>query len=302
MRNPTLYLLFAAVTIASCHDTPKPKIAGLDATPKNHLEGYPNGSPAVQAYSRYLITLDTTNLSVTQPAYREFQRLFTGQPAEVGDTGFLLFYTLLRHLNTDTPAVQRLLGSYPLDTLAAAEEVDEPLSPRHQKARQTLADHFFIVHEDEGMGYLLPGWRLMPRYFGTYITPTMKEVIAQSAKDDKEGFQNDAGLTMESRQLATRTVWWERFMARNPHHIYFEWAKSNYNLLLYAMVAGMDNSPVIDYDSAGKLTPYFDTAYQVIRDSFPDSRANQVITPYWRAILAKDTVAQKRIIDSLPFL
>jgi hypothetical protein len=302
MRNPTLYLLLAMATLASCHNTPIPKQAEPAVTFTNHLEGYPDGGPAVQAYSHYLTTLDTTDLSVPQPAYREFKRLFEGQPAEVGDTGFMLFYTFLRHLNTDTAAVQRLLGSYPLDTLAAAEELDIPLSSRYKKARQTLADHFFIVHEDEGIGFLVPGWRLMPHYFGSYISSTMKEVIAQSAKDDKEGFQNDAGLTMEPRQLADRTVWWEHFMARHPHHIYFEWAKTNYNILLYAMVAGMDNTPVTDYDSAGRLTPFFDTAYQVIRDSFADSRTNTVITPYWRAILAKDTVTQKRIRDSLASL
>lgn len=84
----------------------------------------------------------------------------------------------------------------------------------------------------------------MPRYFDKYVTPTMKEVFTQSAKDDKEGFQNDAGLTMEPRQLAARTVWWENFMARHPHHVYFGWAKSNYNMLLYVMVSGMSNTPV----------------------------------------------------------
>jgi len=268
MKSRTPFLLLTIATLAACHSTPKSDQPD-NKSPKNHLEGYPQGSPAVQAYSHYLTTLDTTDLSITQPAYREFKRLFTGQPAEVGDTGFMLFYTLLRHLNTDTAAVQRLLGYYPLDSLALAEENGDPLSERDKKARQTLADHFFIVHEDEGMGFLVPGWRLMPRYFVTYITPTMKEVITQSTKDDKEGFQNDAGLTMEPRQLAARTVWWERFMTRHPHHVYFEWAKSNYNILLYAMVAGMDNTPVTDYDNADKITPYFDEAYQITRDSFP---------------------------------
>jgi len=304
MKSRTLALraaIAAISTLAACHSTPKPKQPDQTA-PKNHLEGYSQGSPAVQAYSRYLTTLDTTLLSTTQPAYREFKRLFTGQPAEVGDTGFMLFYTFLRNLNTDTAAVQKLVGSYPLDTLAAAEEMDEPLSARHKKARQTLADNFFIVHEDEGIGYLVPGWRLMPHYFAAYVTPTMKEVIAQSAKDDKEGFQNDAGLTMEPRQLAARTVWWERFMARNPHHIYHEWAKSNYNILLLAMVSGMDNTPVTDYDSADRITPFFDTAYRMIRDSFPDSRTNTVIAPYWQAIRTKDTLTRKRIRDSLPSL
>ncbi|HVU99623.1 MAG TPA: hypothetical protein VHE34_30590 [Puia sp.] len=301
MRSRTLALLATIATLAACHSAPKPDQPS-QKTQKNHLEGYPQGSPAVRAYSRYLTALDTTDLSTPQPAYREFKRLFTGQPAAVGDTGFILFYTFLRHLNTDTAAVQKLVGSYPLDTLAAAEEMNEPLSARHKKARQTLADNFFIVHEDEGMGYLVPGWRLMPPCFASYITPTMNEVIAQSAKEDKEGFQNDAGLTMQPRQLAARTVWWERFMARNPHHIYLEWAKSNYNLCLYAMVAGMDNTPVTDYDSADRITPFFDTAYQIIRDSFPDSRTNTVIAPYWQAIRTKDTVTRKRIRDSLPSL
>jgi hypothetical protein len=107
---------------------------------------------------------------------------------------------------------------------------------------------------------------------------------------------------MEPGQLAARTVWWERFMTRNPHHIFLEYAKGNYNMLLTAMVAGMSNSPVTDVDSGNRITPYFDTAYRMIRDSFPDSRTYAVIAPYWRAILAKDSATQEKIRDSLPSL
>ena len=109
----------------------------------------------------------------------------------------------------------------------------------------------------------------------------------------------DAGLMIDAATLAGRTIWWERFLDQHPHHIYDSSAKSAYNVLLYVMVSGSDNSPVTEYDSAGVLTPLYDSAYHWVMDYSPDSRTNKVIKPFWEAVRAKDSVTVKHIRDSV---
>ena len=110
----------------------------------------------------------------------------------------------------------------------------------------------------------------------------------------------DAGLVIGPGQLADRAIWWEHFLTRYPRHIYDSPARSKYNVLLFIMVSGSDNTSILEEDSAFKLTPYFDSAYHLIMDHSPDSRTNTVIRPFWQAVQSRDSATMKRIRDSVP--
>ena len=301
MKTRTLAFLFLAAIIAACNRPSKKPSGAFGAVAKNHLDGYPNSGPQVESYAEWLRTFDTADLATSKTAFHKFQQLFQGQPQEVCDTGFLLFWRFQRSLNTSDTITANFIGQVNLDTLAGTEYRDHnKLTPREQKAQQKLWDNFFIVQEEEGIAYITPGWRLMNKSFSAYVSTPMREVLAQQTKEEKEGFQEDAGLTIEPAQLAARAVWWEQFMDRYPNHIYTGWAKSNYNLLLHTLVAGMDNSPVMGYDSPFVITPYFDTAFRLIRDSFPHSHVNAVITSFLKAVSEHDSTTMRKISESLP--
>ena len=299
MKTRTLAFLFLAAVIAACNQPSKQPSAAAAA--KNHLDGYPYSGPQVANYTKWLRTLDTTDLSTSKIAFHQFQQLFQGQPQEVCDTGFLLFWRFLRSLNTNDTITAKFIGQVNLDTLAGTEYRGyAKLTPLEQKTQQKLWDNFFIVQEEEANPYITPGWRLMNKSFSGYVSAPMKEVLAQQTKEEKEGFDVDGGLAIGPAQLAARAVWWEQFMARYPNHVYTGWAKSNYNLLLHALVAGMDNSPVTEDDSPYVIMPYFDTAYRLIRDSFPHSHTNAVINPFLKAVSAHDSTAMRKTWESLP--
>jgi hypothetical protein len=300
MKTRTLVFLFAAATIMACNHSSTRTPPGSNTGPKNHLDGYPNSGPLVEAYTQFLRTLDTTDLSTSKTGFQQFRQLFQGQVPQVCDTGFMLFWRYQRSLNINDTLPEKFISPVSLDTLAGAEYNGNVLTAEERKAQQKLWDNFFIVQEEEATPFITPGWRLMKKSFFAFVSSPMKEVLVEQAKEEKEGFQEDAGLTIEPAQLATRTVWWEQFMIRYPDHIYTGWAKSNYNLLLHTLVAGMDNSPVMDYDSPYIIRPYFDTAYQLIRDSFPHSQANAVIGPFLKAVSARDSTEMQRIWKSLP--
>lgn len=117
---------------------------------------------------------------------------------------------------------------------------------------------------------------------------------------EKQPFLSDDAVIVDPPTLVHRAIWWEQFLARYPHHIYDSTARSNYNVLVYVMIAGVDNTPVTGFDSTRKIDPYYDSVYQLLRDSFPHSHANAVISPWWHALLANDTVTIKKIRDTIP--
>jgi hypothetical protein len=205
----------------------------------------------------------------------------------------------MQHLNTDTLELKKLLGEYPLDSLGAAEGYGEPMSAMGRKIHDKLLTDLFLVKSDEGNAYLIPSWRTIGPEVSSYVSQPMKELIAQNVKEDSDGWTNDAGLMMGPQHYAHNACWWENFLTRYPHHIYASQASNTYHGYLTMMVTGIDNTPLLDYDSTNKLSPYFDTVYQVINTEYPGSRTNTVIIPFRLAVQTRDTTTMKRIRDSL---
>lgn len=303
MKNPYPVLFALIAILSACHQPSKQTaIQPADtkpATQGSHLKDYPNAGPVIRAYTRYLQTLDTADLATSRLAVKKFDSLFERQSPEVCDTGFMQFWDYQLTLNTRDSLVRKFIYPVRLDTLSASEYQGKKLNAREQAAQQKLWDNYFIVQEEEGDAYIAPAWRLVNKHFSPFVSIPMKEVLTEQTKEEKEGFMADAGLMIDAVTLAGRTIWWERFLDQHPHHIYDSSAKSAYDVLLYVMVSGSDNSPVMGYDSTGALTPFYDSAYHWIMEDNPGSRTNKVIKPFWEAVRAKDTVAMKRIRESV---
>lgn len=300
MKNLTPYLILLMAALSACRQPSKERTS-LPAEPlKNHLFGYPGASHIIQEYTRYLRTLDTTNLATSRMAENEFDSLFAHQSPEVCDTGFMLFKNYQRLFDTGDSAARKFIYPVALDTLAAAEYQGKKLGGQQRTAQQKLWDNNFIVQEEEGSPYIVMGWRLVTAHFSPYVSAPMKEILIAETNQQREGFLEDASLTIDPSTLVGRTIFWERFLTRYPKNIYDSDARSRYNVLLYILVSGADNAEVTNYDSSYTLTPYFDSVYHLIMDHNPDSRTNTVIKPFFEAIRARDSATMKRIRDSVP--
>jgi hypothetical protein len=285
MKSSRPFLILLIASLSACNHAPKKPAIG---TAKNHLPGYPNSGDIVQTYTQYLRSLDSLDLSTSQLAQKEFDTLFSVQSPPVCDTGFMLYWTFLHILNTqDSGALAKFIGH------AGVQE---------KATQQKLTANNFVVGEEEGGSgsYLDPAWTLVGRHFSKFISVPMKEVIEQETIGEKRPFLNDDALIVDPSDLVHRAIWWEQFQTRYPHHIYDSTARSNYNVLVYVMIAGVDNTPVAGFDSTQSIDPYYDSVYKLLHDSFPDSRANTIIAPWWRALLAKDTMTMKKIRDTIP--
>jgi hypothetical protein len=301
MRYPALYLVLLIIPLSACQQQ-KTSAPAPQPQPRNHLRGYPGGSPVILSYTRFLRTLDTLDLSTSQVARNEFDRLFALQPAEICDTGFMLFWAYQNSLNRDDSIAGRFISPVALERLASLTHRYGKPDGQERAAQQKLWENSFIATFEEGgsAGFIIPAWQPIVQHFNRYVSGPMKESFRMELLDEKEPYMGDDAVTIGPRDLVDRTLAWEHFLSRYPHHIYDSAAGSNYNGMIRAIV-DFSYDPPRNGDSSVLIEPYYDTVFRLIRDSFPRSRTNARTDRWYQAILSKDSATMRGIRDSLAF-
>jgi hypothetical protein len=258
-----------ALTLTSCHNAAQKETAATPVPAMQHPTSYVHEKSRLLLYVLFLADLDTEKVAMSGTAFREFQKLFTGQPPEVSDSGFALFYSF-----------QQRLGSF------------LQRSPMIDSVKRKLAANSFMVYEEEGFPYIVTSWPLITKRFSAYVSPTMNEILAEKVREQKEGFQRDAAIVINAEQFARRIVWWEQFAVTHPQFIYSRDARAYYVFLLKMLLTGMDNTPVAENDS---LASYYRDTYTFIGEHFPTSYTNAVIAPYLKAWQVGDTATIRKM-------
>ncbi|MBS1661854.1 MAG: hypothetical protein JST68_12480 [Bacteroidetes bacterium] len=267
-------LLLIITVIYSCQ-SPNPHILRTDTT---HITdtaattrpgGGPHySSPQLLAYDQWLTTLDTQKVGNSLLAMQRFQQLFAKQSAAICDTAFYLF---------------NIFHTRQADFLSTNPNTNDSL---------TLAHNGIRTYEEEGLPQLAKDWAFLDRYFSPYVSAEMKEFLSQESKEDKEGFQDDAALTIAPEHLVDRAVWWEQFAHKHPAFLYTQDARDQHAFYLRILLTGMDNTPI---QSEGKLTEYYKNAYTFAQKSYGQTETNAVLAPYFTALKTGDTATVSRI-------
>lgn len=221
-------------------------------------------------YKQWLSNLDTQKVTNGFLAMQRFQQLFAKQPLATCDTAFYLFDQFHARL---------------YDYISS--------NPNHNDSA-TLIANGFRTYEEEGLPQIARSWTFLNRYFTPYVSAEMKELLTQKSKEDKEGFQDDAALTIPPDHLIERTVFWETFAHNHPAFIYTQAARDQHAFYLRVLLTGSDNTPVT---TNGKLTEYYEAAYAYCQKSHSGSQTNAVLKPYYTALKTGDTLTASRIID-----
>jgi len=298
-------LLLLAVICFGCGQTEKK--APLQKAPKpvharNNAPLFQYGNPVLLQYDRYIAGLDTQSVEMSSQALDTFQLLFKKQPAAVCDTAFYIFYQfqtpLCSYLNMHMEA-----DSINYDDFFSDENNKMPVLSKKQKAvKRHLDNGGFGLAAEEGGPSITQDQHFLLQRFAKYVTPTMKQYLVQLDKEQKEGFFEEGGLAIEPNQLADRTVWWENFTKTNTNFIYASEAVKSYNMLLYVLMEGEDNSGgrQSHYNDSGvvdtvSLSDYYKTAWTYMQEKHPQSQATAVVTPNLNAWLKNDTSEANKV-------
>lgn len=272
--------------LLGCEQRQQTAPAQTEATPQTETTPQrPSVASPVAAYRQFLAQLDSSRLENVTAAADKFKELFQGPPATVADSGYVLFDGFYEEL---TNKVNELHYEDETDYSPLVLELKEPIPKKLKDFNDRLIANGFQVARTEGYTYFKQDRDFVAKHFYSFISPTLKEFLVQVNKENKEGFTEDAGLTIAPTQLAGRVLWWESFIKKNPGFILLKAAEAERKGYLYTLFEGMDNSPVLSYDTY-RLDPYYKEAYQYLQIKAPNSEANQLIKPYFVALQSQDT-------------
>lgn len=285
MKN--IYSLFILTTILACKQTQNKTsddihsdttIAANSATSSNALTEYQN----------FIYKLDTVNVETATSAAKKYQELFAHENLEKKDKGFILFNNHYERLEKNINELHEK-DTTNFDPLIMVDVLGKslPISQKLKDYNDKLKRNGFEVSSTEGMSYIQQDREFIAKWFYSYVSPKMKEYLQQLNKENKEGFQEDAGLTIEAKQYVNRLIWWDSFIQENPRFTLVDEAKEHRKYLLTFFIIGMDNSPIIDYET-NKLDDYYKTAYSYLQDNYPNSEMNKIVNPYFKALLQND--------------
>lgn len=242
----------------------------------------------INEYKQFVSKLDTFNVETATIAAKKYQELFQNVDVTIKDEAFVIFNTHYEKLDKNINELHEkdTTNFDPLIMLDASGK-GLPVSKKLREYNDRLKRNGFEVSSTEGISYIQQDRDFIAKNFYTYVSPTMREYLEQLNKENKEGFQEDAGLTIEMKQYVNRLVWWDQFIHKNLGFISIDKAKENRKYFLTFFLQGMDNSPVISYET-NTIDDYYKTAYTYLQNNFPNSETNKIVNPYFKALLQND--------------
>lgn len=290
MRN--INTLFFLIFLWGCHHTQKNETNTTisDTTKTVSLIQSPD---KLSEYQLFVSKLDTSDVETATIAAKEYVELFQTQEVNIRDKAFLIFNT---HYEKLAKNINDLPLKDPLNFDADAAEKSLPASNKQRNYKNTLRRNGFEIISAEGDSYIQQDRKFITKQFYSYVSPTMKDYLERINQEMKERFADDASLTIEAKQYVNRLIWWENFIQSSSDFILLDKAKEERKYYLTFFIQGMDNTPVISYETK-TLEDYYMTAYTYLQNNFPNSETNKIVSPYFKALLQNDQRKATSIIN-----
>jgi hypothetical protein len=291
MKIISSLIIFCCIIIFSCTDQGEKKSKNnptLDQAQKITL---------TKDYSRFLMQLDSADASTIPTAASKYKDIFNAESDVLKDSGFVLFYTYYEKVENNLNEIMSK-DTTNFDALIFTDDNNKPLplSKKLMAYKENIEKNGFMISSTEGMAYIEKNGDYTAKEFYTLVSSKMKTYLEQLNKEKKEGFQEDAGLTIEPKIFIDRIIWWENFVDSNEQFILIKKATENKKLLLTFLITGMDNTQVLTSEN-GEIEKYYKTAYTYLQTNFANSKSNKLVAPYFAALLKKDKSKTAQIIN-----
>lgn len=134
-------------------------------------------------------------------------------------------------------------------------EISIDLNPDVMKKLSTR-DQYLI--QNNGKSYIdlqyvgegIFNYRRQPQYlvdiFAQHLPKDQREFLERMAKDNQEILFSDAAITVSWSELATRALFWEKYLQQYPKGHFYKNAQNLFNEYSYFLFLGTDNTPVSD--------------------------------------------------------
>jgi hypothetical protein len=249
-------------------------------------------------YSNFLSQLDSANAATIPTAVTKYKEMFKSESDILKDSAFVLYNSYYKKVDRTLNEIMGI-DTTNFDSLIFLDANDKPLplSKKLKAYKDKIEKNGFKISSTEGNAYIEKDGDYVATEFYPLVSAKMKTYLEQLNKENKEGFQEDAGLTIEPKVFIDRVIWWEIFIDNNTNFLLLDDAKENKKYLLTFLMIGMDNTQVVSQENT-TIENYFRVAYTYLQTKFPNSKTNKIIAPYFNALLKKDKQQAEQIINS----
>ncbi|MDB5246947.1 MAG: hypothetical protein JWQ40_1341 [Segetibacter sp.] len=284
-------LIFLALLVFACRPGKKKEV---DLVTDN--KPAETSISTIDAYNRFIKSLDTTDIASVSAAAQKYVELFAKTDSIQADSGFVLFEGLYDKMGNYLNE-QHLKDSSNYDAYVLGRDTGNATkSPKANAHVQKLKDNGFTLGTVEGSTYIKQDRNFLSKYFYPHISSVMKKYLTQVNKENEEGFIDDAGLLITPLQLSERVLWWENFLKTHPSFVYVEEIKQEQKGKTTFLLEGIDNTPLLDYNTKTLQTDYR-KAFESVLKKHPQSATAALIKPYYEALKQKDTKTAKKLLQ-----
>ncbi len=241
-------------------------------------EPTPTDTAALSAFNTFVEKLPTDRIEQMKVVVQEYKTTLADAPQSQADLAFVTVYKFQRKLST---TLSRSLY----------EELNHDPAQESYQNRWTLldslADYGLQTQMAEGEIYLAPDLDFLATHFYPQLSASMQAFLGQSQLEDREGFTEDAGLTISPKQVGERVIFWDAFALRYPDFILKQEVQDLRLRYRIALLHGTDNTPAFDYVS-GQLTREFEQAFDYLIGKYPKTELGRLLTSYKKNLRDND--------------
>ncbi|TCZ71423.1 hypothetical protein [Flaviaesturariibacter aridisoli] len=259
---------------------------------KANVEGpVPDSVLTVIDYKAFLAGLDAADVGSMTKAVRQYAPAFAKFPVVQRDSGYALFEAFYDRVDSAINAgMDRDTTNYEPLTDEEVRGLSNPVPPDLKAKNDRLRANGFRITSSEGIPFFEKDRAWLEPYFYKYLSTQMRQYLEQLRKEDDQRFTDDAAVLISATEFADRTVWWENFDKATPRFPLRASVNRIRKGYLTALMQGMDNSPVRDFET-GRLSSYYDEAWRYLVAHYPNSDAARLLLPYHAAWQRADTAA-----------
>ena len=143
--------------------------------------------------------------------------------------------------------------------------------------------------ESEGMSEPVIDYHFIDGY-SDYISGEMKDYGAFMALDSDNRWAADAELRITLEELGDRIAQAESFLSKYPGSAREDEVLSKYRIYLAAFLGGIDNTPLVNYDTR-KIQDSFIDAFEYFKSEYPELKTTETVKGFAEELKAKGYAA-----------
>lgn len=226
-----------------------------------------------------------TDKNTKDDMFRKFKVLYGSVIKNIQDTYFVQTESeeMLNYITSQTTKdPENIKWDIILNNLTLGEGIsDQALKDKLSQ----LKNNGLQVNIEEGMFFINEEPTFILSNFSSYVSQEIKDFLSLKSKDLKEGYSEDASLTITWDELSDRIASWDNYTKKYPSSPETIDAKNLLKGYVLTYFYGMDNSSVTGHSEDMVLIDALQKSYERFMQKYPDSSYYPIVRNYYNMLL-----------------